>query len=153
MADQDQDQEGLPPGFKEELLQQLSDGTVVLTSDSIQMQGESEVVESMVTDDAHETQQFVEEIIGTSESHDGGEEVTQQIEMDADGNTQLVTTDGNGMQDLITLHAVDAQGNLITDAGEVMDDGSLADHVLLFEFSLAITISDLDANNREYSLF
>ncbi|CAG7831558.1 unnamed protein product [Allacma fusca] len=80
--------------LNEELLQQLDGSTIVLTSSD---QNEMDVG----VEDA-ETQELVEEIIGED-----------------DDQQHLIDTNVSSMHDLITLHAVDSQGNIIGDNDQV----------------------------------
>jgi len=140
------EQEGEEVQYKEdEMLQQFQteDGsTIVLSSEQIaQMQegmAEQHYVEEIIggEEDVHHHHHHEEE--GHHQIHDPnvvgeeGMETHQQIHLDADGNAQIVTSDGQ-MHDLITLHAVgvDAQGNLIPggNEGDVVEEG-MGEHVI-----------------------
>ena len=87
--------------LNEDLLQQLEGSTIVLSSSD---QNEMEVG----VGDA-ETQELVEEIIGTGE---GDHHVVDE--------QQLIDANVSSMHDLITLHAVDTQGNIISEGDQVM---------------------------------
>ena len=89
--------------LNEDLLQQLEGSTIVLSS------GDQNEMEVGMGD--AETQELVEEIIGTGE---GDHHVVDE--------QQLIDANVSSMHDLITLHAVDTQGNIISEGDQVIDE-------------------------------
>jgi len=81
-----------------------------------------------------DTQVLTDEILEGEHIVDEGEHIVDEGEhvdlethtiIDEHGNHQLVT--GENLQDLITLHSVDADGNIVTNEHPIGDDEHLVD--------------------------
>jgi hypothetical protein len=110
--------------------------TIVLTAEQLQSyqeQAEAEHAQQQEHEmmgeegDDAETQSIVHELL-EGDQIDGGEEVlgieTHTI-IDEHGNHQLVS--GANLQDLITLHSVDADGNIVTSSHGGDEEQELVD--------------------------